>query len=256
MRQIVRKSLIIVAVCLAIFGGCWILLRPYQLHWAAYDGNLERMRVLLGRGADPNREVFRMDVGYGPGRNPLAYAIEGRQPEAIRLLIAAGADPNHRTGMRLPLVNAFFDADMARALLEGGADPHALDLDGSPMMFVAANCDFILLLMEFGVDPGITDPWGNVGLGQAVHACRDRFPELVAAMIARGADLNTVTREGAGLLMFAARSKHPDLVQTLLDAGADLLRKDAQGRRAIDYAREREDEYRDEVIELLLEPQG
>jgi ankyrin repeat protein len=54
---------------------------------AAYHGHAEAVRVLLERGADPNRTNDR-------GQTPIAGAVFKGETEVVRALLAGGADPH------------------------------------------------------------------------------------------------------------------------------------------------------------------
>ncbi len=53
---------------------------------AAYAGHAELVRILVQRGADPNR---LNDLGQAP----IAGAVFKREDEVVRVLMEAGADP-------------------------------------------------------------------------------------------------------------------------------------------------------------------
>ena len=66
---------------------------------AAHQGDLQRMRSMI--------EEQRCDINGVPPAwksiyqpTPLAYAVWGNQPEAVKLLLEAGADPDHVDGVR------------------------------------------------------------------------------------------------------------------------------------------------------------
>lgn len=92
-----------------------------RLHEAAQDGRLERLRDLLGTGADVNSFD---DLG----KTPLHYAVEREDLEMMRVLLSAGADVNaHDTrdigNTPLRQVAQTCSLDVATALIRAGADP-------------------------------------------------------------------------------------------------------------------------------------
>ncbi|MEZ5531455.1 MAG: ankyrin repeat domain-containing protein [Steroidobacteraceae bacterium] len=92
-----------------------------QLHFAAADGDCERVRELLAGGADLG--LFD-DIGC----TPLHYAIQNEHYAVARLLLAAGADINAHDDERIgetPLgrVAAQCTPEMAEFLLANGANP-------------------------------------------------------------------------------------------------------------------------------------
>jgi ankyrin repeat protein len=96
------------------------------LHYAAFFGGAEAVRVLLDAGADPDADQ------ENPMRvRPLHSAAARGDREAVRALLEAGAETNPRQqGGLTPLHAAAHsdDAEMAALLLEHGADP-ALETD-------------------------------------------------------------------------------------------------------------------------------
>ncbi|CEK19581.1 ankyrin repeat-containing protein, partial [Chthonomonas calidirosea] len=86
------------------------------LYLAVLHDNVPLCRLLLGAGADPNRED-------GLGECPLNMAVATLSAPLCRLLVQAGADPNHRdkTG-RTPLeaAEAMHDPEILSALRSKG----------------------------------------------------------------------------------------------------------------------------------------
>jgi uncharacterized protein len=105
------------------------------LMWAARSGAVDAMRALLDGGADP---AVRDHMN---GWTALFHAIHTRQPAAVRLLLGRGADPNQRAGMATPLLMAAADRDptIVKLLLEHGADPRARGIGGSTALSEAVS---------------------------------------------------------------------------------------------------------------------
>jgi uncharacterized protein len=210
--------------------------------------------------------LFRGPTGWR-GSTPLIYAIEGRHPEAIRILAAAGADLDRRlpdrepTPSGLPLLWAVEDdltAELTRAMLESGATPNVIlnrGVDGGdPLIAYAAGirrCESVRLLVEHGAELMITDQRGAYVFGAIVGGCLQHLQELLPLMLARGLNVNAQFGDGQTVLMVVARRSDAHLVRLLLESGADPSLVDRQGRTAVDWAREREDAHRDEVVSML-----
>lgn len=98
---------------------------------AARTGALETMKTLLDAGADVNLPA---PTGDGWDATPLQHAILARQPSAVRLLLDRGADPNRVPGPNspAPLLLAAGDTDptFVNLLLAHGADPNIEGEDG------------------------------------------------------------------------------------------------------------------------------
>src|SRR5919205_368480 len=126
-----------------------------KLCFAAFDADLNAMKELLAKGADPNTKECGeyAKVGYP---SPLFFALVGYRKEvkdllagsemydsgdndrrriAVLALLSAGANPNAKSETKAgetPLMYAEFlkSSSLVRALTEGGADPNARDAQG------------------------------------------------------------------------------------------------------------------------------
>jgi len=98
---------------------------------AARTGSLDTITRLLDAGADVN---LPGPTGDDWDATPLQHAILARQPGAVRLLLDRGADPNRVAGPNAPapLLLAAGDTDptFVNLLLAHGADPGIEDESG------------------------------------------------------------------------------------------------------------------------------
>ena len=107
------------------------------LHLAAFFGQDDAVRLLLGRGADPD--------AYGTGwmtGTPLNSAASAGHAATVDLLLEAGADPDAvQRGGWTPLHSAAHngDARTVELLLAGGAHPVAIDDEGRSVADMAAE---------------------------------------------------------------------------------------------------------------------
>jgi ankyrin repeat protein len=120
---------------------------------AAYDGDLETMKLLLGRGVDVNAR--------GGGFTALIWAVNRNDEALVDLLLKHGADGNAQDDDGLSvLVNATSYANMAifRKLTANGADPRSRGPLGEDLLTAAAASDtsrpeVVQELLKMGCDP-------------------------------------------------------------------------------------------------------
>ncbi len=104
-----------------------------DLHDAAYYGDLERVKELLKKGADPNIKNYE-------GWTPLHIAASKGHVDIARLLLEHGADPDAEDNYGFtPLHTAAYKGrvDMVKLLLEYGADPSIRNRDGKTPLDLA-----------------------------------------------------------------------------------------------------------------------
>ncbi len=179
-----------------------------SLEIAEKKGNTEMIEWLLSVGADKNQEANEIILQAGQEE----YA------EIVQLLKQAGAKqrPNSEGNCfsEVPLVQASEKGDVkeVKELLSSGVDVNAR-------------------LME---DVGI-DTWERNFCHTALMKAGSA--EVVRALVAAGADIHALDKDGNNALMFNVwYSPNAQVVKALITAGADVNEKNKKGVSALRYA--------------------
>jgi len=121
------------------------------LDWAAFEGDLEMVRLLLSKGANPI-------VGRGSTRSaPIQRCANNGNVEILELLLNSGADVNAaNAGSHALTTAAVFGHDkFVKVLLQAGADANLPDESGTtPLMSGVAGrkIEIVRMLVEAGAN--------------------------------------------------------------------------------------------------------
>ena len=199
---------------------------------AAHSGHGAAAGLLLEKGADPNAA----EIGY----TALHAAVLRRDVDLVRTLLLFKANPDARmakgTPMRrtsqdfdLPavligatpfaLAAKFLEAEMARELAGAGADMRLGLPDGSAPLMLALGVGVV----------NNTDRRGVSILDGGLIEGEDQVLATVEAIVALGADLNAVSREGDSALHVAAQRGYDGAIRFLAEKGALLNVRNARG---------------------------
>ena len=124
-----------------------------------------RVRLLLARGVDPNADRS----------HALCVAAADGSAQLLRLLLDAGADVGARRGLPLVLAVDGGHLDSARLLLERGAAPDALDGETLRLATYLGRQDIAALLLQRGAAP-VAGPPATLPDGDAAQNPRDAPP--------------------------------------------------------------------------------
>jgi ankyrin repeat protein len=105
------------------------------LMFAAREGHVDIVRLLLDHGADANVTSESRD-----GATPLTIAAEHGHVEVIKLLLSRGADVNGRNAhdnTALMYAAQYNHVDVAKVLLNANADTQLVDHDGDTALMIA-----------------------------------------------------------------------------------------------------------------------
>jgi ankyrin repeat protein len=235
------------------------------LLFAARQGSVETVRVLVSAGADVNQVS-------ADESSPLLVAVQNGHYEIGRFLLDHGAKLNHAnvkgwTPLYLAVANrnALTTAvpppkgegvlDFIKFLLERGAEPNArikvkaevhqantslwLKEAGATPLLRAALCGdlaVVRLLLDHGADPMLgtfdnTTPLmvaSGVGWaeGFTFQYSEEETAQLVQLLLDKGSRINDANQDGITALHGAAYKGANRVVQLLVDRGADLAAKD------------------------------
>ncbi len=210
------------------------------LHEAGYQGAKKCLRMLLTLGA----EINALDASGSP---PMYVALgEGHFGTALELLHEGAAADLANLGGKTPLMLAAYHSShpeclrFAEEALRMGA---VLDLNSAVRLGDIASVKSMI-----AKEPGAIE---RCPLPDAlvVDAVRIGSPELVAVLIAAGAEVNGSKEDGNPLVKATySRQANLEVVRLLLDAGADPNAVDAAGRSCLETAVARR---QDDLAQLL-----
>ncbi len=195
----------------------------------SWHGRPEAVMTLLANGADPR-------VTDRDGNTPLHLAARSSDPGVAALLGDAAADLEARNDDGLTPLGVACAAGnwrLAKFLLERGARADAEG--GTPALLGAAGGDEddaagVQLLIRHKARVDARDPARRGALHVAAF---NGHTEILAALLAAGADVRARDNDGRTPLLDAARGGRLAAVEALVAAGADVAAVDISGRNAI-----------------------
>jgi ankyrin repeat protein len=211
-----------------------------ELFAAAANGDLATVQALIVAGTDVNAKTDE-------GATPLIIAAKYGHADIVRALIAAQADVNART---------CFQGYAAMVTAEGDdnvdtAAAHAKTCVGLTALLAASLENHVavvkaLIAAKADVNARTIGDHGHMALFWAAENGR---ADLARALIAGGADVHAVTRNGMTALMEASDNRYADVVRVLITGGADVNARKEDGETPLIIA-----SYRDfkDVIRALI----
>jgi hypothetical protein len=196
-------------------------------------------------------DTENLNTADDDGRTVLMWACQSTDVAAVRELIRSGADvrAKDKQGRTVLMYAAASQSrEMIDALLHSDAGVNEQDSSGKTALhFAASLASPIWNLFDPVADypePPRASFWPNVAPPPKPK------PEVVALLLAAGADSNAADYDGATPMMYAAEVGTAEVLRVLLAARADLNAQDAEGRTALMYAA---DHRQTESVRLLVE---
>ena len=209
--------------------------RVSPLSYAAIDGHLQIVRLLLERGADPNTSEESASEGLA-----LFSACSRNHMEVAELLLEHGANPNagmDSSGCCLTIAEVYHGdraKPLQRLLRRHGAytPPYCMSMQEMKQAIregheVTRHCEFLgnvmqkrsVELLELYLD---SDPTVPSRMDHWSGATYPRSSAMVARLLARGLDPNRRDWLGKTFLHACAENGDMTIAKIFLDAGADI----------------------------------
>jgi len=170
------------------------------LHAAILRSDLNLVKALLGRGANPN---LRMTKGTPMRRDTTDWNLPATLIGSTPYLLAA----------------KFLEPDIMRLLAAAGADPRLTMPNGADAVMLAAGMGSSRTASRRGVE--------TIDFGKVEPESRVR--DAVAAAVDLGGDVNAASQTGDTAMHVAAALGHDTVVQFLAEHGAAVNMKNTRG---------------------------
>jgi ankyrin repeat protein len=200
---------------------------------ASAERNTALVRALLKEGIDVN--AARAD-----GATALLWAAHWDDREAVELLLGAGANVNAAEDHGVtPLARACENAreSMVNRLLEAGANPNLAQANGlTPLMTAArtGNLTVVKALLSHGAN--VNAATATTHETALMWAVAERHPDIVRALVEKGADVHPRPQQAFSPLMAAAETGDIETAKVLLAAGARVHDTGSDGTQPLPYA--------------------
>ena len=127
--------------------------------------------------------------------------------------------------------------EVVHEFLAAGMSINSRDDLGTPMLNIACrndNFEFVQMIYELGAElNAVSEDRGYTAVMDAVWRGNEKITKY---LISKGADLNTINKEGQNNLILAVGANRESLVKLLAENGADPDVKDMMGMSAYNYA--------------------
>ena len=208
------------------------------LHYAAYMDDLDRVKLLIEKGADVNMgRVKLLDYKGGDFMDtPLIIAAENNNLEMVKILVENGAsslinaqDVFSNTALLAAMSNG--NMEMFQYLIKKGA---GISFDNSTLYAAAqgGNIEIFKWLLKEGIDINATREKCTC----LHYAAQGGHLELVKWLVEKGLDVNAVGEYERTCLHYAALSGNLEMIKWFIEKGLDINAKDFDESSVLQYA--------------------
>jgi ankyrin repeat protein len=191
------------------------------LHWAAFAGHQDVVELFIAAGAEINTKNKK-------GLTPLEYAVRLGHTDVVDFLLAKGVEipltgDKSRTLLHQAAANG--QNGLVTLMISKGVTILSRSNDGGTLLHNAAIgglSGIIDLLIEQGVD---IDAYDQYGLTALHLAARDDRKAIVEMLIAKGATIDIKTNDDKTAFYLASEKGHKEVSGILLANGADVNQK-------------------------------
>jgi len=205
------------------------------LHVSAYKGDISAVHMLIGGGADINKEA-------DGGTRPLHAAIQGKHEDVLKLLLEKGSkvDPLDIRGETPMFWGVSYNFGIG-TLKNAGGNINAIGINRETPLHRAitfGSVESAIYLIENGAWIDALTDRGFTPLSFALLAYSKGLgsDKIVEALLEKNADVNKVYDGGSTALHLAAMFCPPQIGVALIAKGAKRDVKDNEGATPLDYA--------------------
>ena len=240
----------------------------HSLNLAAKNGNIDKIKSLLKKGANINAKNKR---GWSSLMFASKYSNDTSSDDMVRFLLDNGADvnaknKNEETSLMISSTysNSTSSLDTVKLLLDNGADINA-NYGWSSLMIASkysgstSSLDTVSLLLDKGADVNAKNKHDKRTSLMIASANSNSTSSLatVELLLDRGADVNAKDDLELSSLMYASSESNStsslDTVRLLLERGANINAKTNSGLTSLSIASEFSNtNSSDDTVELLL----